>query len=99
MSSLAKKCDLCGKKLGALETGFWSINAKWLADGVICQHCHDKLQLLAEFRGKWVPRGLGNELPYKALTRKNIVTMELEGARTVMEAPEKIGQGGAGCLR
>ena len=87
-----KKCDLCGKKLSALETGFWSINAKWLADGVICQHCHDKLQLLAEFRGKWMPCGLGKDLPYKALTRKNIVTMELEGARTVMEAPEKLGK-------
>ena len=87
-----KKCDLCGKRVGFLHTGFWSINAKHLSDGVICERCYKKFVTLVKFRTKWIPRKLSKELPYSSLTSKNWQSLSVQDAMTILEAPQKLGQ-------
>jgi hypothetical protein len=88
----SKKCDLCGKKVGFLNTGFWSINAKRLADGVICDRCYKKLDLLSNFRTKWIPNALRKEPPFSALTGGDWQNVSVQDANTVLEAPQKLGK-------
>lgn len=88
----SKKCDLCGKKVGFLNTGFWSCNAKWLRDGVICDRCYKKMELLWQFRNKWIPEDLSDEPPFDALTNGSWHTLGVQEAKTVLEAPEKLGK-------
>ena len=86
-----KKCDLCGKNVGFLNTGFWSVNAKWLNDGVICDRCYQKLELLSKFRTRWLPAGLRREHPFSSLTGSSWHNLSVEDAKTVIEAPQKLG--------
>jgi hypothetical protein len=85
-----RKCDLCGEKLKFLETGFWSINAKRLADGVICQHCLEKLELLAEFRNIWIPPKLKREELYKGLTKNKLFLLDLQKATMLLSSAESL---------
>ena len=85
-----KKCDLCGGKVGFLNTGFWSVNAKWLRDGVICDRCYKKMELLSKFRNKWIPNDLSDEPPFDALTNGSWHALGVQDAKEVLEAPEKL---------
>ena len=87
-----KKCDLCGKNVGFLNTGFWSVNAKWLRDGVICDRCYKKMELLSKFRNKWIPEDLSDKPPFDALTNGSWHALGVQEAKTVLEAPEKLGK-------
>ena len=87
-----KKCDLCGKGVGFLNTGFWSVNAKWLRDGVICDRCYKKMELLSKFRNQWIPNDLSDEPPFDALTNGSWHTLGVQEAKTVLEAPERLGK-------
>ena len=83
-----KKCDICGEKLGFLETGFWSINAKRLADGVICEHCLRKLKFLADYRNSWIPKALHKTSPFHAIYNRTPHTLKVQEAQTVFEAAQ-----------
>ena len=87
-----KKCDLCGKNVGFLNTGFWSINAKRLNDGVICDRCYKKFELLSKFSSKWIPKDLRKELPFSSLKNSNWHALSVQEAMAVLEAPEKLGK-------
>jgi hypothetical protein len=86
-----KKCDLCGKNIGFLNTGFWSINAKRLNDGVICDRCYKKLELLSKFRTMWIPKDLRKEPPFNVLTVSSWHNLSVQDAKTACEAPQKLG--------
>ena len=83
-----KKCDLCGKKLPYLDTGFWSINAKWLADDVICEKCLRKLNFLVDYRNSWIPKALRKTDPFRAIYSRTPHTLKVQEAQTVFEAAE-----------
>ena len=83
-----KKCDLCGKKLPFLDTGFWSVNAKWLADGVICVHCLRKLNVLVDYRSSWIPKDLRKIAPFRAICNRTAHTLNVQEAQKVFEAAE-----------
>ena len=81
-------CDLCGKKLGILETGFWSINAKLRTDGVLCNKCDKKLKLLLKYRSGWVKKELRKQPPYSLYKPSNADTMDLETAKLYLASAE-----------
>jgi hypothetical protein len=83
-----KKCDLCGKKLPYLDTGFWSVNAKRLADGVICGQCLRKLNLLADYRNSWIPKTLRKTDPFRAIYSRTPHLLKVQEAQTVFEAAQ-----------
>ena len=83
-----KKCDLCGKKLPYLDTGFWSVNAKWLADGVICKHCLRKLNFLVDYRSSWIPKTLRKSAPFCAIYNRTPHILKVQEAQTVFEAAQ-----------
>lgn len=89
---MGKKCDLCGKKVGFLNTGFWSANAKWLRDGVICDCCYKKMELLSKFRNKWIPKDLSDEPFFTAIINSNWHILDVKEAKAVLKAPEKLGK-------
>ena len=80
-----KKCDICGNKLGVFETGFWSINAKQLADGVLCKDCYEKLELLTRFRTACIPAKQRKEVPFCMLTATRLPQMEVQQAKQALE--------------
>ena len=84
----SKKCDLCGKNVGFLNTGFWSINARWLADGVICEYCFRKLNVLVDYRGSWIPKTMRQTAPFCAIYNRAAHTLNLQEAALVFEAVE-----------
>ena len=83
-----KKCDLCGKKLPYLDTGFWSVNAKRLADGVICGQCLRKLNFLADYRNNWIPKNLRKTDPFRAIYSRTPHLLKVQEAQTVFEAAQ-----------
>lgn len=83
-----KKCDLCGKKLPYLDTGFWSVNAKRLADGVICGQCLRKLNFLADYRNSWIPKALRKTDPFRAIYSRTPHLLKVQEAQTVFEAAQ-----------
>lgn len=87
-----KKCDICGNKLGVFETGFWSINAKQLADGVLCKDCYEKLELLTRFRTACIPAKLRKEVPFCMLTATRLPQMEVQQAKQALEDAESLGR-------
>jgi hypothetical protein len=86
----SQKCDICGGKLGFLETGFWSINAKRLTDGVLCKHCYEKLEMLAEYRTYWVPKSLRKEKPFCDLLVKKLFQLDQQSVRYLLDAAENL---------
>lgn len=87
-----KKCDICGKKLGFLETGFWSINATQLIDCVICKGCRDKLKYLVEYRDFWIPKALKKEPPFNNLSSRKLHLLDRQAVEKIMEAVETFGR-------
>ena len=81
-----KKCDLCGKKLPFLDTGFWSVNAKWLADGVICGHCLKKMNVLVDYRSSWIPEALRKTAPFSAISNRAVHALRVQEAALVLES-------------
>lgn len=51
---LGTRCALCSKKLGFFRTGFWSINAGKLADGVLCEKCNTQIERLLATKRDWM---------------------------------------------
>ena len=89
---LNRKCDVCGKKLGFFETGFWSTNAKQLLDAVLCSHCYERLRVLAEYRTEWIKPKQRRTPPFDKLTAKGISQLTFEKAKQVLDAAETFGR-------
>ena len=81
-------CGLCGKKLGFLETGFWSINAKLRADGVLCGQCDEKINLLLKYRACWIKKELRKQPPFSLYKLSNVGSMDMEATKQYLEAAE-----------
>ena len=81
---LNRKCDVCGKKLGFFETGFWSTNAKQLSDAVLCSHCYEKLRVLAEYRTEWLKPKQRKTPPFDKFTVSDISCLTFEKAKQVL---------------
>lgn len=81
-----KKCDICGKKLAYLATGFWSVNSKRLADGVICECCHEKLQLLSDYCSSWIPKHLRKTVPFHAIYNNTPYLLKAQEAKEELNA-------------
>ena len=81
-----KKCDICGERLSFLETGFWSINATPLRDGVICKHCYEKLEQLRKYRKLWVPETLQKAIPFCYLEGDRLFLMDVQKAKQLLES-------------
>lgn len=88
---LGRKCDICGSKLGFFQTGFWSINAKQLTDGVLCKHCDEKLRLLLEDCPHWVRKDMRNKAPYRGYTPAKRFRMDTHSAKQLIETSETFG--------
>lgn len=67
---LGTKCGVCGKKLGFFSTGFWSINAARVADGVLCARCRDRVIELLKRRDEWLDSGLPGAQACKRLSAR-----------------------------
>lgn len=86
---LGRRCDICGKRLGFFQTGFWSIRAKQLSDGVLCSGCDEKLELLLTHRALWIPRALRKESPYCDFTPRNKFLMPVHTAKRFLSDSEE----------
>jgi len=87
---VGKKCDICGENLTLLETGFWSVNAKQLADGVLCKHCFEKLERLRECRELWVPQKRMNTHPFCYLDGNRLLLMDVQNVKLLLESAESL---------
>lgn len=86
--SLSRRCDICSQKLTFFETGFWSINAKQLTDGVVCKHCYEKLELLAQYRTACIPSNYRKETPFSNLTPSKLCLLDVQSAKSILEYAE-----------
>lgn len=85
-------CDLCGEKLGFLRTGFWSINAAKLPDGVLCEACFEKAKRLLASKRKWMKAGALSQSSWGGYNAKGITTMPLQAVREMMADKGKADQ-------
>ena len=50
------------------------------------------MELLSKFRNKWIPENLSDEPPFDALSNGSWHALGVQEAKTVLEAPEKLGK-------
>lgn len=81
------KCDICGKKLGFLATGFWSINARTLTDGVLCEECAKRMSDLIDDKKEYLRGNVLEE--YAKFTLFNWDEMSLEQAKKLIVLKEE----------
>lgn len=93
-----KKCDLCGKKLPYLDTGFWSINAIWLPDGVICGQCLQRLNFLVDYRSSWIPKALRKTMPFSAIYNRTPLALKVQEAQEAFESAESFAKEYLSCI-
>ena len=79
-------CSLCGKKLGFFRTGFWSINAGKLADGVMCEKCKEKVERLLVTKRKWMKAKEVEQCAWKVFNSRNIQHMPVQTAQEMLDA-------------
>ena len=89
---LGSHCSLCDKKLGFFRTGFWSINAGKLADGVLCEKCKGKVERLLATRCEWMKTGEGQKAAWERFGIRNMHRMPLRIAREMIAAKEAVDQ-------
>ena len=90
---LGSHCSLCDKKLGFFRTGFWSINAGKLADGVLCEKCKGKVERLLATRCEWMKTGEGQKAAWERFGIRNMHRMPLHTAQAIIAAKEEADQG------
>ena len=90
---LGAKCDICGKKLGFFATGFWSMNAKHVANGNLCTACHKKIRLLIAEKDRWMTGEMKNESPLGRYTPTNWRRMSVGQAKQLLELKEQADRG------
>lgn len=85
---LKHRCDICSQKLAFFETGFWSMNAKQLTDGVLCKNCYEKSELLSQYRTACIPPPHRKETPFSNLTPNKLCLLDIQSAKTILESAE-----------
>ena len=59
---------------------------------MICDRCYKNFELLSKFSSKWIPKDLSDEPPFDALTNDSWHALGVQEAKTVLEAPGKLGK-------
>lgn len=87
---LGSRCSLCDQKLGFFRTGFWSINAGALADGVLCAKCKEQVERLLATKRKWMQASALQKSSWNLFNTKNMHKMPLQTAKEMIVAKEAI---------
>lgn len=86
---LNARCCMCDKRMGLFATGFWSINAKRLSDGVLCAACHARLGTLLEQKKEWMPPAMRRTEPWKRYGGGSMATMSVQEAKALLALKEQ----------
>ena len=89
---LGSHCSLCDKKLGFLRTGFWSINAGTLADGVLCAKCKEQVERLLATKREWMKASALRQASWYPFNTNNWHRMPLQTAKEMIAAKEEADQ-------
>ncbi len=90
--SLGSHCSLCNKKLGIFRTGFWSINAGILADGVLCAKCKEQVERLLATKREWMKASALRQATWYPFNTNNWHRMPLQTAKEMITAKEAADQ-------
>ena len=85
---LGTRCALCGKKLGFFRTGFWSINAGKLADGVLCEKCNTQIERLLATKRDWMQPAALRKTAWGAYNTRNKEEMPLKAVKEMFADKE-----------
>ena len=89
---LGSHCSLCDKKLGFFRTGFWSINAGTLADGVLCATCKEQVERLLATKREWMKASALRQASWYPFNTNNWHRMPLQTAKEMIAAKEEADQ-------
>ena len=89
---LGSRCSLCDKKLGFFRTGFWSINAGALADGVLCAKCKEQVERLLATKREWMKASALRQASWYPFNTNNWFRMPLQTAKEMIAAKETVVQ-------
>ena len=89
---LGSHCSLCNKKLGIFRTGFWSINAGALADGVLCAKCKEQIERLLVTKREWMKASALRQASWYPFNTNNWHRMPLQTAKEMIAAKEAVDQ-------
>ena len=89
---LGSHCSLCDKKLGFFRTGFWSINAGALADGVLCAKCKERIERLLATKREWMKASALRQASWYPFNTNNWHRMPLQTAKEMIAAKEAVDQ-------
>ena len=89
---LGSHCSLCNKKLGIFRTGFWSINAGILADGVLCAKCKEQVERLLATKREWMKASALRQASWYPFNTSNWHRMPLQTAKEMFAAKEAADQ-------
>ena len=89
---LGSHCSLCDKKLGFFRTGFWSINAGALADGVLCAKCKEQVERLLATKREWMKASALRQASWYPFNTNNWHRMPLQTAKERIAAKEEVDQ-------
>ena len=85
---LGSRCSLCDKKLGFFGTGFWSINAGTLADGVLCAKCKARVEQLLATKREWMKASVLQKSSWNLFNTKNMNKIPMQTAKEMFAAKE-----------
>ena len=89
---LGSHCSLCDKKLGFFRTGFWSINAGTLADGVLCATCKEQVERLLATKREWMKASALRQASWYPFNTNNWYRMPLQTAKEMIAAKTEVDQ-------
>lgn len=89
---LGSRCSLCDQKLGFFRTGFWSINAGALADGVLCAKCKEQVERLLDTKREWMKASALRQASWYPFNTNNWHRMPLQTAKEMIAAKEAVDQ-------
>ena len=89
---LGSRCSLCDKKLGFFHTGFWSINAGKLVDGVLCAKCKEQVERLLATKREWMKASALRQASWYPFNTNNWHRMPLQTAKEMIAAKEAVDQ-------
>lgn len=89
---LGSRCSLCDKKLGFFRTGFWSINAGTLADGVLCAKCTEQVQQLLATKREWMKASALRQASWHPFNTNTWHRMPLQTAKEMIATKEAVDQ-------
>jgi hypothetical protein len=85
---LGSHCSLCDKALGFFRTGFWSINAGALADGVLCAKCKEQVERLLATKREWMKASALRQASWNLFNTQTMHKMPLQTAKEMLAAKD-----------